>query len=209
MKNYYKILNIDPKAEKGEIEKQLYDLHRKTRYIASYAPDEKLKSQAREKLKTIEEAMDILVDEKEKREYDRKLLEPDGLITTKAEEKDNKSLYLKNGKTFNIFRPYDFLVVENRDKSIFSEYDLKHRKEKEEKLTDKEVSDKEVRQKKPSEGKKYIKKLIWNMSHLNLSQQPMNQNLNQLNWKRKKLKEANIGINFGLGLEKLFLGFPL
>lgn len=47
------------------------------------------------------------------------------------------------------------------------------------------------------------------MSHLNLSQQPMNQNLNQLNWKRKKLKEANIGINFGLGLEKLFLGFPL
>ena len=101
--------------------------------------------------------MDILVDEKEKREYDRKLLEPDGLITTKAEEKDNKSLYLKNGKTFNIFRPYDFLVVENRDKSIFSEYDLKHRKEKEEKLTDKEVSDKEVRQKKPSEGKNTLK----------------------------------------------------
>lgn len=70
MKNYYEILEVDPKASKEVIEKAYKVLAKK------YHPDlqeEKNKKSAEEKIKRINEAYEILSDENKKAKYDEKL----------------------------------------------------------------------------------------------------------------------------------------
>lgn len=70
MKNYYEILEVDPKASKEVIEKAYKVLAKK------YHPDlqeEKNKKRAEEKIKNLNEAYEILSDTNKKAKYDEQL----------------------------------------------------------------------------------------------------------------------------------------
>jgi molecular chaperone DnaJ len=68
MKNYYEILGVSPSASKDEIKKAYRELAKK------YHPDKnKNDKQAEEKFKEINEAYDVLSDDKKRKEYDIRL----------------------------------------------------------------------------------------------------------------------------------------
>lgn len=70
MKNYYEVLEVDKNA-RPEIIKAAYKIHIKKNHPDLFQGDEKIK--AEEKIKIINEAYEILSDEKKREEYDNTL----------------------------------------------------------------------------------------------------------------------------------------
>ncbi len=108
--NYYKLLNVDPKADLDTIKKAFRT------EIAKYHPDKDSSAEAAERFNQLVEAFDILSDKEKRRTYDKMLNTETGLVTMpqqkEKEYKEWKKEAKKKSKTYRDTTLEDLLLLD-------------------------------------------------------------------------------------------------
>jgi len=139
MKNYYEIMQVDRKAT-IEIIKAVYKVHIKKKHPDLFQGEEKLK--AEEELKELNEAYEILSDEKKRLEYDQQIEENELLEKNLIDDIMKENILLKK----IIDNNENLYMMQEMDNEYFQQTPFEYE-------ADTNVTEKN--------NKQHLRKLIW------------------------------------------------